>query len=177
MGADLVTFSGAKHIYGPPGTGLLCGRKDLVEACRLQAGPEYGIGRPMKVGKEEIVGLITALEMYVEKDHEAERREWESKVRFLLEALAELPHVEVTRIFPDEVGRPVPRARVWVDEQSIGVTAYEIAECLYQGDLPVRITPFYLHEAALVLNPLCLQDGEKELVVSAFQRVWGLLQP
>ena len=177
MGADLVVHSGAKHIFGPPGTGFLCGRKDLIEACRLQAGPDYGIGRPMKIGKEEIVGLITALEIYVKKDHEAEQRNWESKVRFLVEDLRELPRVEVTRVFPDEVGRPVPRVRAWVDEQALGVTAYEIAERLSQSDPSVRVTTFYLHDGALVLNPICLLDDDEELVVAAFQKVWSSLQP
>jgi len=175
MGADLVVTSGGKHIFGPPGTGFLCGRKDLVEACRLQAGPAYGIGRPMKVGKEEIVGLITALEIYAQKDHEAERREWESKVRFLVEALADLPHVEVTRTFPDEVERPVPRVRMWADEKALGVTAYDIVERLRQGEPPVVVQEFYLHEGVLILNPVCLLDDDEKQVVQALQNVWRSL--
>lgn len=96
MGVDLIVFSGAKHIFGPPATGFLCGRKDLVDACRLQGGPEYGMGRPMKVGTKEIIALMTALEMCLDKDHEAERRHWDSKVGFWVERLRELSHVEVS---------------------------------------------------------------------------------
>lgn len=172
MGADLVVYSGAKHIFGPPGTGFLCGRRDLVEACRLQAGPDYGIGRPMKLGKEEMVGLITALEIYVTKDHEAERGEWESKVRFLMESLADLPHTEVLRAFPDAVERPVPRVRVWVDEEALGVNAHEIAKRLRQGAPPVAVQTELLHESVLILNPVCLLERDEELVARAFKDLW-----
>lgn len=175
LGVDLVVTSGGKHIFGPPGTGFLCGRRDLVEACRLQAGPAYGIGRPMKLGKEEMVGLITALETYVSRDAEAEHREWESKARFLVERLGELPYVEVTPTFSDEVERPVPRVRLWVDEAALGVTAFEVAARLRQGEPPVWVHEFDLHEGVLILNPVCLLEGDEQLIVQAWQNIWRSL--
>lgn len=171
-GADLVAFSGSKHVGGPPGTGFLCGRGDLVEAARLQAGPDYGIGRTMKVSKEEMVGLVTALEQYMERDHEAERRLWESQVRFLIENLKDLSHADVSRTFPDDAGRPVPRVRVRIDERALGITAYEIEKRLGFLDPPVGVTPYNLHEGALMLNPACLLEGDAELVAAAFRKVW-----
>lgn len=175
-GADLVAFSGSKHIAGPAATGFLCGRKDLMEAARLQAGPDYGIGRTMKVSKEEMVGLVAALDQYVKRDHESERRLWESQVEFLIENLRELPHVEVSRTFPDDAGRPVPRVRVRIDEHALGTTAYDIEKRLGLLDPPVGVTPYNLHEGALMLNPACLLEGDAELVVAAFRKVWNQLR-
>ena len=172
MGVDLVVVSGAKHIYGPPGTGFVYGRKDLVEACMLQAGPEYGIGRPMKVGKEEIVGLVTAFESYMGRDTEAEQREWEAKVAFLIEGLRQLPHAHVSRIFPDEVGRPVPRVQILIDEQKMGATASEIAQDLALNNPPIRVTSFYLKKGIIVLNPIGLRSGDETIITGAFTGTW-----
>ena len=72
VGADMVLFSGGKGVRGPQGTGILCGRKDLIEAAAANASPNPFLGRPMKVAKEEIVGLVTALELFVQEDEEAE---------------------------------------------------------------------------------------------------------
>src|SRR6202011_2375387 len=77
-GFDLVAFSGGKALRGPNNTGLLLGRKDLIEAAKLNTNPHCGtIGRMMKVGKEDMVALLAAVERYVRIDHQAERREWE----------------------------------------------------------------------------------------------------
>ena len=73
-GADMVAFSGGKGIRGPQGTGILCGRADLIEAAAAHANPAQFLGRPMKVAKEEVVGLVTALNMFLEEDEEAEMR-------------------------------------------------------------------------------------------------------
>jgi L-seryl-tRNA(Ser) seleniumtransferase len=82
-GADLVAVSGGKGLRGPQSTGILAGRKDLIEAAALNAAPHTGIGRGMKVGKEEIVALVVALERYLKLDHEREIAEWGEKARFL----------------------------------------------------------------------------------------------
>ena len=91
LGVDILVTSGGKHIFGPAGTGFLCGRKDLVDACRMQCGPEYGIGRPMKVGKEEMIGLITAMENYLHKDQESEHKRWEEVVQYLADPIKRTP--------------------------------------------------------------------------------------
>jgi D-glucosaminate-6-phosphate ammonia-lyase len=172
IGADLVAVSGGKHIEGPPGTGFLFGRRDLIESCRMQAGPEDGIGRPLKVGKEEIVGLITALEEYVQRDHEAEQRTWEKRIDYLIQKLRNLPHAVISRIFPDEVGRPVPRVRIHIQEAELGLTAFEIVKYLAERDPAVRVTPFYLSEGVIVLNPVGLQEGDEDRLIDAIWSVW-----
>ena len=172
MGVDLLTTSGGKHIFGPPGTGFLCGKKDLVEACRLQAGPGYGIGRPLKVGKEEIIGLITALEIYLKKDHNAEHKKWEKKIHYLVSKLNELNNIEAIQTEFDEVDRPVPRARLLFDEKNIMHNAYEISKSLQCGEHPVWVQEFSLREGAILLNPVCLIDGDEELIIKRFQDLW-----
>ena len=172
MGVDLLVTSGGKHIFGPPGTGFLCGKKDLVEACRLQAGPGYGIGRPLKIGKEEIIGLITALEIYLKRDRDAEHQEWDRKINFLVSRLNKLNNIEATKTEFDGVGRPVPRARLLFDERKIQHNAYEIAKCLQNNKPPIWVQEFSLREGVILLNPVCLADREEELIVKGFQDLW-----
>src|SRR5918992_374947 len=77
-GADLVVFSGGKGLRGPQASGLILGKRALIEACRLNQNPNSSVGRPMKVGKEEICGLLKAVELYVARDHAADLRRWEA---------------------------------------------------------------------------------------------------
>ena len=172
LGIDLITTSGGKHIFGPPGTGFLFGRSEFVDMCRLMASPIHGIGRPLKIGKEEIVGLVTALEIYVDADEDAEHREWESKVSCMAEALKDLPHTTVATTTLDEVDRPVPRVRLSIDEQALGVTAIQVVERLHQAEPSVRVSLFAVREGVLILNPVCLLEGDEERVVQAFRDVW-----
>jgi len=94
MGADLVAVSGGKAIGGPQSTGILAGRKDLIEAARLNNYPNDNIGRGMKVGKEEIIGLIVALDRFVKRDHEAVITRWNAKARWLADQLQGIPGLE-----------------------------------------------------------------------------------
>ena len=86
-GADLVGYSGGKCLRGPQSAGILIGREDLVRAAWVQSAPHHGFGRSMKVGKEEIVGVVTALELYLERDHEAEAARWEAQLRHIEQIL------------------------------------------------------------------------------------------
>ena len=95
QGADLVVFSGGKGIRGPQGTGILCGRADLVEAAFANASPHQFIGRGMKVAKEEIVGLLTALRLFLEEDEEAENRRYRQMAQRVVDALVEIPSLRV----------------------------------------------------------------------------------
>lgn len=92
-GADLVVVSGGKGLRGPPSSGILAGRKDLIEAARLNASPNGNIGRGMKVGKEEIVGLVVALEAYVAHDHARDIEIWGERARWLTKELQGIPGV------------------------------------------------------------------------------------
>ena len=95
-GADMVSFSGGKGVMGPQSSGILCGRKDLIEAAYMNASPNsQGIGRPAKVSKENIAGLITALELFVDTDHQAVEAAWRSKCAYVVDELQGIDGVRV----------------------------------------------------------------------------------
>jgi L-seryl-tRNA(Ser) seleniumtransferase len=141
LGADLVAFSGGKGLRGPQGSGILTGRADLIRAARMQSAPVQGIGRPMKVSKEEIVGLLTALEIWAGRDHEADLRDARRRTDAVVEALAGLPGVRAEHRFPDHLGRPYPTAFVHLDP-STGLTAARVIERLLASDPAVAVMGF-----------------------------------
>ena len=107
-GFDLVTFSGGKAIRGPQASGLLLGRPDLIAAGRRAISPSMGIGRAMKVGKEEIVGLLAAVERYLKLDHDAEWRTWEARSSEIIARLAQIPGMSARREVA-EIANHVPQ--------------------------------------------------------------------
>jgi D-glucosaminate-6-phosphate ammonia-lyase len=138
-GADLVGFSGGKGLRGPQGSGILAGRADLIRAARMQGAPTQGIGRVCKVSKEEVVGLIAALEHYVARDHRAERMASEKKTRWLYDQLGGLISVvgaEPEYVSPDRLGRPYPTVHLRLDPTE-EITAAQLLERLLSGDPPV----------------------------------------
>ncbi len=173
MGVDLLVTSGGKHIFGPSSTGFICGKKEMIEACRLQTFPNYGIGRVMKIGKEEIIGLMTALEIYLKRDSQKEHKGWEDKIDYLVSKLNELPYLKATKTEYDEVDRPVPRVRLLVDEKRIKYNVYKIVAQLKENNPPIWVQEFSLHEGIILLNPVCLLDDEEKVIVKGFQNLWN----
>jgi L-seryl-tRNA(Ser) seleniumtransferase len=137
-GFDLVAFSGGKGLRGPQCSGLLLGRKDLVDGARTLVSPHAGIGRAMKVGKEEIVGLLAAVERYLKVDLEAERREVEAKVAYLKEVVGRVRGVTVETHVP-EIANHVPHFVATWDEGARGLTAKQAHERLQAGDPPIYV--------------------------------------
>ena len=136
LGADLTVFSGGKDICGPQSSGLILGRAALIEACALNTSPNYSIGRPMKVGKEEIAGLITALELYLKQDFTAEEQMWEDMVASIVEMLASVPGLHARRVSPGEPGiQPnwIPRVYLDWDEEVILLSREEVKHRLRLG--------------------------------------------
>lgn len=171
-GADLVIFSGGKAIRGPNDTGILCGKRELIQACRMQSYPHEGfIGRPFKVSKEQIVGLLTALQRFVATDPETEEGRREDKVRYIADHLKDVAHVKVERLVPDP-GRywshHWPMAQVALDEEALGITAREVAKKLRDGDPVV-----WVNQAGnrLTVNAYGLLDGDEEIVVESIKRI------
>src|ERR1044071_741863 len=112
MGADLVNFSGGKGIRGPQSTGILAGRKDLIRAAMLNSSPNQGVGRAAKTSKEEIAGLVTALELFLAEDEEAEMKRYRDVCATIVEALAEIPGLRAV-VEHDAVNRVIPHAVVY----------------------------------------------------------------
>lgn len=193
MGADLVCFSGGKAIRGPQSTGILCGRKSLVTAAALnnqdtdipwrwrtdlfdntliEGPPENGIGRALKVSKEEIIGLVTALKLFLAGDDGEELKGWDRLVEHLVEKLQVLPGTTVEKI-PSILG---PHKRIHPPSVQITlnvdakVTINELADTLRQTD-----TPIYCREQfkknTIVMNPYNLKWDDLEIITRRLREI------
>lgn len=167
LGADLVVFSGGKGLSGPQSTGLVLGRRDLVERCTANAAPLHRVGRPMKVSKEDMVGILHAVRWYLDQDHEALARRYEDVVHTFVEWGHARPDVTVTRAFPSEAGQPMPRALIRLH----GRRAQDVAAALRAGSPSVDLA--VTGDDGLYVNPQVLAPGQDELVMSALERVLG----
>jgi len=188
LGVDLVAFSGGKAIRGPQTTGILAGREELIRSAALQhldmhaaedayvppegvidaddlpGVPRQGIGRGMKVGKEELVGLIRALELFVEEDHEARKAEWRRRAERIAEDLAEVPALS-TSVTAAEKTDVAPTVPVTVDEDEAPVTTAELVRGLREETPRIFVGADELDEARFTINPMCLPDERVEHVI------------
>lgn len=168
MGADMVTYSGGKCLRGPQASGLALGNKALLKAAFLNGAPHHGMGRPMKAGKEEIMGLLTAVEAWIlGRDHEAEWRMWEGYLRRIRQAVADLPSVG-TRIEPPGVFNVAPLLVIsWLPEV-LGCTPAQAHRALWEGE--PRITLHLLPEGLGVL-PYMMEAGDDEIAAGRLRAV------
>lgn len=162
LGADLAIFSGGKDLRGPQASGLIVGRRDLIEASFLNGTPHPRMGRPMKVGKEEMLGLLKAVELYLEEDQEARIAGFEAIVRDWIAALDPLPGVKARREFPNEAGQPMPRCVVEVDPAVIPLTSDAFVTQLWEGDPRIAVKPFGAH--GISMTPDTLATGDERIV-------------
>src|SRR3954469_8772452 len=161
MGFDLVTFSGGKGIRGPQSAGLLLGRKDLIAAARLNAPPNGNtIGRGLKVNKEEMVGMLAALELYLAKDHAQEQREFERRADVIRSSAAAVPGVTAD-IFVPEIANHVPHVRITWDAKAKGMTADEVVKSLRDGEPSIGARS---ENDALVVGVWMMRPGEEKIV-------------
>jgi uncharacterized pyridoxal phosphate-dependent enzyme len=138
LGFDLVIFSGGKALRGPQASGLLLGRKDLIEAAMPAMSPFGGIGRGMKVGKEELCGLLAAVERYLKVDHEAEYHELEARVASIRMTLKGISGVQADRHVP-AIANEVPHVTVRWDESGRGLSSQQVIDRLLAGDPPIHV--------------------------------------
>ena len=139
MGIDLYCFSGGKGLCGPQCSGLLLGRKDLVEAALMNCSPREGaVCRPMKVGKEEIIGCLTALETWLKLDETKLYAEWNARVDRIRKLVETVPGVE-TKIFIPEDGNRYPTLRVSWDQQAWGFTVVDCVQKLRAGNPRIEV--------------------------------------
>lgn len=159
MGASMVIFSGGKTLRGPQSSGFIVGKKEWIEACRLHVGAGISIGRPMKVGKEEIAGLVAAVERYMSLDHAAEKQRMERIVSEICGKLAEAGY-KTRRRYPGPTGQDYPTAGVSRND----LPATEIKRRLENGD-PAVITGLSRDRSEVVINPLHLQEDEVPVII------------
>ena len=163
MGFDLVAFSGGKALRGPQCSGLLLGRKDLISAAFLNDSPfADSIGRGCKVGKEEIVGLLTAVELYLKRDHAADWKRWQAIIADWETELKSVEGIRVARAGPENAGN-VPYLSVDWDQRAKGFTHEEYLRRLREGR--PRIELWETRDRGLCLTPFMLEPGEEKIVI------------
>jgi L-seryl-tRNA(Ser) seleniumtransferase len=168
MGFDLVAFSGGKGIRGPQSAGLLLGRKDLIAAARLNAPPNGNtVGRGMKVNKEEMVGMLAALELYLAKDHEQEKREFEKRAEEIRKSAAAVPGVKA-EVFVPEVANHVPHVRISWAGAAAGITPADVVKVLRDGEPSIGTRS---EGDAVVIGVWMMQPGEERIVARRLREV------
>jgi L-seryl-tRNA(Ser) seleniumtransferase len=168
MGFDLVAFSGGKGLRGPQSAGLLLGRKDLIAAARLNAPPNGNtVGRGLKVNKEEMLGILAALDRYLAKDHAAERREFDARAEAIRSGVAPVPGVKA-EIFVPEVANHVPHVKISWDAAAKGLTPNEAVNALRAGEPSIGTRS---EGDALVIGVWMMQPGEDKIVARRIREV------
>jgi seryl-tRNA(Sec) selenium transferase len=168
MGADLVGY-GAKYFDAPNSTGVLCGRRDLVDAAAahgfigFEAGPYRAFGRPMKLDRQEIVAVVVALREWMMMDHQARFEGYARRVGKLQKELEGIPGID---LLPH--GDPVTGLRITLDEGALGVTAAELADALQDGDPSIWLRA---QQGALTVSVATIVDGDELVIADRLKRL------
>jgi L-seryl-tRNA(Ser) seleniumtransferase len=170
MGYDLVTFSGGKAIRGPQCAGLLIGRKDMVANALLNNSPhEDTLGRSQKVGKEEILGMVKALELFLAEDHEALAKEWQERLEGISREITKVPGVSTSFFVPD-IANHVPHMSITWDAARISLTPAQASKLL-RSSKPSIVIGGGEGRPGLAMNSFMLQPGEDKIVAEQLSRV------
>jgi L-seryl-tRNA(Ser) seleniumtransferase len=162
FGADLAVFSGGKDFRGPQASGLLVGTEAMIAAIAVNGSPHQRLARPLKVGKEEMIGLLAAVEQYVEVNWQDRARRYEAIVERWLEHFRDVPGMSASRVFPNEAGQPTPRCRVTFSAET-GLSGAEVVTLLWDGD--PRIAVAVDGPDAISMTPELLEEGEESILL------------
>lgn len=169
MGYDLITFSGGKAMRGPQCAGLLIGRKDLIGYALLNNSPhEDTIGRSQKVGKEEIIGMIKAIELYLQEDHDALAHEWQTRLERISQELTKIPGVS-TEFFVPDIANHVPHMRIFWDSR-VTITPKDVSKSL-KSSKPVIVVGGGEGKPGLSMCSFMLQPGEDKIVATRLSQI------
>jgi L-seryl-tRNA(Ser) seleniumtransferase len=172
MGFDLVAFSGGKGLCGPQSAGLLLGRKALIEAARQNASPNSdSLGRTNKVNKEELVGMLVALELFLERDHQAAWKDWEARCGRIASAVGGIKTVKAETFVP-EIANAVPHLRIAWDEKALGMSPADVARKMREGKPSIEVRPGAPGaREVLEIGVWMLEPGEDEIVARRLREV------
>jgi uncharacterized pyridoxal phosphate-dependent enzyme len=171
-GATFVGYSGGKCLRGPQCAGLLLGRKDLVQAAWFQAAPHHNVGRSLKVGKEEIMGMLTAVEMWTKRDHDAEWNTWKTWLGTIEAKVKPLPSVTTEYLMPEDLSNHSPRLRVKWDGNALKITGDELAKTLDAGTPRIQFDEWSgsrpdQMESSVTIMPYMMMPGDAQIVADA----------
>ncbi len=171
MGYDLVAWSGGKAIRGPQCAGMLIGRKDLVRAARLNAAPfDPTLGRGMKVGKEEIVGMWKAVEVYLRQDSKTETDDWWDRLEYISKQLRKVQGV-TTAFYVPPIANHVPTMRIEWDPRQFSLTTDQALDFLKNGK-PSVLLQEENDGVSLAMNSFMLRPGDDRIVASRLKQMF-----
>ena len=172
-GADMVTFSGGKGVRGPQSTGILAGRTDLVEAARLNMSPHASVGRAAKVAKEEIAGLLAALQRFVSIDHEEEWSTWRKWSEIIINAVDGFEGIQAV-IEDGNPNRQGPTAVLYFKETWNGPQPVDIQSRLTEGSPSIHVGIGHPNRPnmgqEISITPVALEEGEAQIIADALKK-------
>lgn len=179
QGADMVAYSGGKYLRGPQCAGLLIGRKDLVRASWINVAPHHGFGRGFKVGREEIMGMLAAVEMWSKRNHDKEWQLWTSWLNHISSRLEQVPGVSIELLLPKGRSNRSPSLQVQWDMEQIPLTGQDVELLLWEGSPRIAVSgagsflPFPPNmKPNIRINSSQLKAGEEKVIA---QRVFEVL--
>jgi L-seryl-tRNA(Ser) seleniumtransferase len=168
-GADMVVYSGGKAVRGPQGTGILVGKRRLIDAAMANASPNQFLGRSMKVAKEEIVGLVAALDLFTSEDEEAETARYMAMCERAAQALGGRPGLQVS-VEHDELDRLTPQTVLRFTARWTGPSRDRVREAMASGSPRVRLHDIF-DPWELAIDPFNLDEDELDIVIARLREV------
>ncbi len=166
-GADAVAYSGGKCLRGPQAAGMVLGKRDLLKAAFMNGAPHHALGRPMKAGKEEIMGLLAAVEMWVARDHEAEWQKWEGWLQTIAESVTTVASI-TTRIQKPGRSNVAPAMMIGWDQDVVRATPAAVKAKLSEGEPRIEV---FCTEREIEIMPYMMQPGDTEIVVNRLREI------
>lgn len=178
QGADLVAYSGGKYLRGPQCAGLLLGRKDLVMASRMNTGPHHGFGRGFKVGREEIMGMLAAVETWFKIDLKEQNKMWTAWLEYIYKHLEPIPDLKMAIRQPQGRSNPSPNLSIEWDMNKIPLTGEDVEQILWEGNPRIAVSgagsflPFPPNTRPNIsINSSQLEAGEEKAIATRVYEV------